>query len=368
MQLVAVEVLLFRNLRQVLVTPHPRMNVLAGPNGQGKTNFLEAIFLLGTLRAFRGGGLDELVSFGESQAYVRGRVSRGAVERLFEVGLRCGAVRQKRARIDGKAVRAAGDYFGGFNVVLFAPEDLRLVRGAPAERRRFLDRAVSNAMPQFLPEAQTYDRILRSRNALLREYLKGKSDGAELLSVFDEQLAAAGAALVRRRRRFLADLLPRVQAAHESITRSGLTLGLGYDSKLVSQDDELSAELLVALRAARRRDLERGFTGPGPHGDDLEIQLNGHPARFHASQGQVRAIILALKVAEIEHLTQVLGEPPILLLDDVSSELDPERTTYLFEFIGGLSCQAYLTTTMPGQLPLPPDRADFEVRSGEIRG
>jgi DNA replication and repair protein RecF len=368
MQLVAIEILQFRNLRQVLVRPHPQMNVLAGPNGQGKTNFLEAVFLLGTLRAFRGGGIDELVRFGESQAHVRGRVSRGSLERLFEVMLRGGVARQKRARIDGKAVRAAGEYFGGFNVVLFAPEDLRLVRGTPSERRRFLDRAVSNAIPQFLPEAQTYDRVLRSRNALLREHPKGKAEHEELLAVFDEQLAAAGAALVRRRRRFIDALLPRVQAAHERITRSDLTLGLGYDSKLVGRDDELAPELLSALQAARRRDLERGFTGPGPHGDDLEIQLDGHPARLHASQGQVRAIVLALKVAEIEHLIQVLGEPPILLLDDVSSELDPERTAYLFEFIAGLACQSYLTTTVPGQLPLPTERADFKVRSGEIQG
>lgn len=368
MKLVAIEILQFRNLRQVLVTPHPRMSVLVGPNGQGKTNFLEAVFLLGTLRAFRGGGIDELVRFGESQAYVRGRVSRDSLERLFEVALRGGVARQKRARIDGKPVRAAGEYFGGFNVVLFAPEDLRLIRGAPSERRRFLDRAVSNAVPQFLPEAQTYERILRSRNVLLREHLKGKPEHEELLAVFDEQLANAGAALVCRRRQYLATLLPRAQAAHERITRSGLTLSLGYDSKLVGRDEELEVELLAALQAARRRDLDRGFTGPGPHGDDLEIQLDGRPARFHASQGQVRAIVLALKVAEIDHLTHVLCEPPILLLDDVSSELDPERTAYLFEFISGLACQSYLTTTMPGQLPLPADRADFEVRNGEIRG
>lgn len=368
MQFVAIEIVHFRNLRQVLVTPHPRMNVLVGPNGQGKTNFLEAVFLLGTLRAFRGGGIDELVRFGESQAYVRGRVSRGALERLFEVALRGGAGRQKRARIDGKGVRAAGEYFGGFNVVLFAPEDLRLVRGAPSDRRRFLDRAVSNAVPQFLPDAQTYDRVLRSRNALLREHHQSKPEHQELLAVFDEQLATAGAALVRRRRQYLATLLPRVQVAHERITRSHLSLNLGYDSKLVGRDDELEAELLAALQAARRRDLDRGFTGPGPHGDDIDIQLDSRPARLHASQGQVRAIVLALKVAEIDYLHQVLGEPPILLLDDVSSELDPERTAYLFEFITSLACQSYLTTTVPGQLPLPTDRADFEVHDGEIQG
>src|SRR5262249_43065712 len=154
----------FRNLEQVLVEPHPRFNVLSGDNGQGKTNLLEAVYLLGTLRSFRAARVDELIRFGCARARVRARVRKLEVERLLEVELSPG---HKSARVDGKGARAAA-YFGGFNVVLFAPEDLRLPRGAPSGRRRFLDRAIFNAAPTYLAEVQTYERLLRSRNVLLR--------------------------------------------------------------------------------------------------------------------------------------------------------------------------------------------------------
>ena len=139
------------------------------------------------------------------------------------------------------------------------------------------------------------------------------------------------------------------------------------DLPLDGAPGDYEVRLRAALAATRGRDLARGHTHAGPHHDDLEVDLDGHPARVHASQGQTRAIVLSLKIAEIEHLASLLGEAPILLLDDVSSELDAERTAQLFEFIAGLDCQAFLTTTAPGTLPLPSDRLDFQVLNGEVR-
>jgi DNA replication and repair protein RecF len=298
---------------------------------------------------------------------VRARLERAGLERAYEVELTAaapGGPVRKTARVDGKPVRAVGDYFGGFNVVLFVPDDLLLPRGAPAVRRRFLDRALWNAEPAFLVEAQAYDRLLRSRNALLRE----PAPRPDLLAVYDEQLAAAGSAVVARRRRFVAALAPLVADAWERITRSGRPISLSYESRLGALPDEaLAAALLDGLRATRPRDLQLRHTSFGPHGDDLALQLDGRSARLHASQGQVRALVLSLKVAEIRHLAATLDSAPILLLDDVSSELDPARTRFLFDFLGAIASQVFLTTTTPAVLPIgASERLDFRISEGGI--
>ena len=362
MKLLAVELVDFRNLALARVEPHSRFNVFVGDNGQGKTNLLEAIFLVGTLASFRASRLEELVRFSTPRARARARVERAGLDRLYEVEISSAPAR-KLARVDGKAVRATADYFGGFNVVLFAPEDLALPRGAPNARRRFLDRAVWNAEPALLREAQIYGRLLKSRNALLRD---GGPRMGELLDVYDVQLAAAGAAIVVRRRRFLGALAPRVAVAWERITGSGLPLEVAYRSALSGSDGELGAELLSALGRARGGDCARGFTSAGPHADDLELLIDGRPARSFGSQGQLRALVLALKIAEIQHLEAVLGEPPILLLDDVSSELDPAKSAFLFSFLADLACQVFLTTTDARHVLFDGARSVFQVAAGEL--
>lgn len=355
MRVHALELRQFRNLDEVLLEPHPRFNVLFGDNGQGKTNLLEAIYLLGTLRSFRATRTEELVRFGAPRARARARVEKLGTERLLEVQLAPG---HKSARVDGKGARAV-DYFGGFNVVLFAPEDLRLPKGPPAGRRRFLDRAVWNAHPAYLGEAQTYDRVLRSRNAVLRD-----GGDARLLEVYDQQLAQAAVPLVRRRRALVAELMPRVQNAFGRVIGGERALGLAYESAL--GEDDIAAALLARLSADRRRDLARGATSSGPHVDDLSLVLDGRAARLYASQGQLRALVLALKIAEIEYLRAQLGDAPVLLLDDVSSELDPTRNAQLFDFLRSVPCQAFITTTHPGHVLLCEERLDFRVVGGSV--
>jgi len=354
MRVHALEASDFRNLSQVLLEPHPRFNVFSGDNAQGKTNLLEAIYLLGTLRSFRAAKTEELVGFGAEKARVRARVEKLGTQRLLEVLLQPG---HKSARVDGKSARAA-HYFGGFNVVLFAPEDLRLPKGSPSGRRRFLDRAIFNLHPAFLDEAQTYERVLRSRNAVLRD--GGRPD---LLEVYDTQLAQAAAPLVARRRALVTALVPFVQRAFERVTQTGLALEVSYET---SFGGEVTAELLQRLADERRRDLLRGSTSSGPHTDDLRLVLGGHAAGSFASQGQLRAIVLALKIAEIEYSSQQLGDAPVLLLDDVSSELDPTRNQQLFAFLKTVPCQTFITTTRAQHVLLEDQRADFVVRAGAI--
>ena len=370
MRVLALEVAAFRNLQPAVIEPHPRFNVLAGDNGQGKTNILEAIYLLGTLRSFRAARTEEMVQFGSERASARARVEKLGVERLLEVTLGRG---HKQARVDGKGARAS-DYFGGFNVVLFAPEDLRLPRGAPSGRRRFVDRAVWNAHPAYLNEVQTYERVLKSRNALLRDNgplgprpKAGAASGAsfnDLLEVYDEQLARAAVPIVSRRRALVEELRPLTQHAFARVTQTGLALQMEYQTAL--DISNINDSMRERLNNDKRKDRARGATSSGPHVDDLELALDGKPARLYASQGQLRAIVLALKIAEIEFLRIKLGDAPVLLLDDVSSELDPTRNAQLFDFLRSVPCQAFITTTHRSHVLLSEERLDYQVVAGKI--
>jgi len=364
-QLTAVELADFRNIESALLQPHPRFNVLSGDNGQGKTNFLEAVYLLGTLRPLRAGRLTELVRFGAESARTSARVVRAKLERRYDVEV-WGTPPRKQARVDGKAVRTAADYFGGFNVVLFAPDDLRLPRGAPSQRRRFLDRAVWNLESGYLDDARAYERVLKSRNALLREPSR-PAHFDDLLEVYDEQLSTAGASLSARRGHYLRTLAPGLQEAYERITHAGVTVEARYQPSVPLPEGAEAAPILrAALAASRARDRAVGYTSLGPHADDIDLRLDGRAAGLYASQGQLRALVLSLKVAEITHLGATLGAAPILLLDDVSSELDPAKNRFLFQFLAEVGGQVFITTTDPAHVLLGAERQDYRVSGGRI--
>ena len=366
MRVSSLQTIHFRNLEAVLLEAHPRFNVVFGDNGQGKTNLLEAIYLVGTLRSFRATKSEELVGFGAQEAQVRARVERDGASRLYEVKVTPG---HKTARVDGKGTRPR-DYFGGMNVVLFQPEDLRLPRGAPSGRRRFVDRAIFNERPSYLEVAQTYERTLRSRNALLRG--PGPLQPA-LLEVFDEQLSRAAIPIIEHRRSMVAAIGPRSHDVFARLTRTGRLLEVNYRPALadhgavIDTARGIEAAMRQSLVADRRRDQARGATSAGPHTDDLEIMLDGKDVQKYASQGQLRAIVLALKIAEIEHLTACHDDAPILLLDDVSSELDATRNAQLFEFLGERGGQVFITTTDPAHVRITADRRDHEIASGTLR-
>jgi DNA replication and repair protein RecF len=355
----------FRNLAPLVLTPGAGFNVISGDNGQGKTNLLEAIYFVGTLRSFRTTHVAELIAHGAESAQLKARVARAGIERVYELRL---APRRKETRLDGKTPRSLAEYFGDFNVVLFAPEDLSVPRGSPAGRRRFLDRSVFNREPGFLGHAQRYARALKSRNAVLKD-----AGPDALLDVYDAELARAGARILRSRWRYLAELAPMQTQAFESITHSGLAATLEYDAGdelagAEAQGDEALAEALhAALVGSRRRDRARRATSLGPHSHDVRFLLDGRPAKAFASQGQLRALVLAWKTAEMQLLTERMGEPPVLLLDDVSSELDATRNQFLFEFLTRLGGQCFVTTTHSRHVLVTENRVDFQVVAGEIR-
>jgi len=355
----------FRNLAPQRVALGPLATVLFGPNGQGKTNFLEACYLVCTLRPLRAQKLAELVRIDAEEARVRGALSVDAGEREIEVTIRDGS---RSARLDGKPVRDPDELFGGIAVVAFTPDDLWLVKGSPDGRRRLLDRAVQNQMPAHLADSRDYLRALKARNQLLREGASG-----DLRDAFDAPLSRLGA-----RKRLLDALRGPAARAFSQVTREDASLSLVYQASGRDSDglgaeaalrgeSELETRLLSALARRLPRDRERGYTSVGPHADDLAVSLGEQPARSFASQGQARAAILAFKIGEIESLRAAQGRAPLLLLDDVSSELDPERNAFLMSYLGSLGGQVVLTTTDPRLVSQASAQAIFQyVSKGRI--
>ncbi|WNG21498.1 DNA replication/repair protein RecF [Cystobacter fuscus] len=368
MRLLALHVQDFRNLGQVSLSPSPHATIAVGQNGQGKTNLLEALYFLATLKPLRAGRLSELVRWGAPAARVTGRFLLKGAEREISVEV-SGGVRQ--SFVDGKKAPSLEEYFGGVSVVAFTPDDLEVVKGGPDSRRGFLDRAVFNRFPAFLRESREYARALKNRNRLLRT---GPVDSV-YLEAYDETLAKAGARVYARRRALMAELAPRAQATFASIGRTPDPASYGYrpahlgDLDFAQADEAALAHALrEALASRSRRDLDRGFTSVGPHADDVSVTLGSRSARAYASQGQQRALVLGWKIAEIENLEASTGFLPLLLLDDVSSELDPERNAYLMRYLAESGAQVFLTTTDASlvRAAAAQDTLWMGVRSGEV--
>ena len=354
----------FRNLRSVSIRPSPHATVVVGSNGQGKTSLLEAVYFLCTLRPLRASRLSELVRFGTEQAVVTGRFELGGAEREISVQIAAGL---RQSFVDGKRAARLEDYFGGVSVVAFTPDDLEVVKGGPEVRRAFLDRAVFNRFPAYLREHRAYQRALKSRNRLLKERAP-----SSYVEAYDEALARTGARVLIRRRALLDELGPRAVAAVRAISQLP-DVAVGYTALHLGThhpqtEDDLEGALRHALGERLGRDRERGFTSVGPHADDLQLTLGGRSARAYASQGQGRALVLGWKIAEIENVRAALGRPPLLLLDDVSSELDPERNAFLMHTVAESRAQVLLTTTDASLVARAsgPDSLWLRVDSGAV--
>lgn len=367
MRLATLELEGFRNFEHARLELGDGFTVLSGHNGAGKTNILEAIYLLATLRSFRTSDLGSLVGREHSRAQVTvtGRDVALDIPTRLAVQLERGSTSTRRlARADDKLVRSAADFYGRLAAVLFTPEDLAVLRASPQQRRQFLDRMLFARERAHILDVQAYERVVRSRNTVLRDESLTTQQQNDLLATYEQQIADTGARIWTRRERLLAALVPRAERGfaeihgargpHPGQTSGHLALSLRY----VAAGGELpEPERAAGLRArlAQRRDVDRQrkSTTVGPHRDDVEVLLEGRPVAEFASQGQTRAIILALKLAELELLRERGDVAPLLLLDDVSSELDPARSALLFERLGTLAGQCVLTTTSTEFVRLP---------------
>lgn len=374
----------YRNLAQAELTLGPGFTVLYGHNGAGKTNVLEALYLVSTLRSFRTSDLGVLVRHETQGARVtvEGHDPELEIGTKLEVRLeRRGKSTRRVATADGKVVRSGAQFYGRVRAVLFTPEDLGVLRGSPTGRRQFLDRVIFARDRAHIGDVQSYDKLVRSRNRVLRQ--EGVVPPAEregLLETYEAGLAQCGARLWTRRLALLDDLRERFTAAFAAIhgevgeqpdagEGTALTAALRYQAKLgeVAADERESA-LRQALAERRSLDERRGGTSVGPHRDDLMIELDGQSAGDFASQGQSRALVLAFKLAEVQAARDVSHSAPLLLLDDVSSELDPRRTALLFRTLCEDVGQCILTTTSPRYIELPPqvEARHFRVDRGTV--
>ena len=352
-----------RNLQPLQLEPRERFNVFVGDNGQGKTNLLEAIYAVAALRSFRTSKLADMIAFGAAEARIGARVVKDELERTYELTI---GPQGRRVLLDGKSARPLARYFGGFNVVVFTPEDLALPRGAPGERRRFLDRAVFNASPAYLGHVQDYEKVLKQRNAILKLAGQGAMSPArveEMLTIYDLQLADYGLTIATARHKLVEEIRVELAQAFTAITHGERVASASYVSKTAGATVE---EILAQHKAGRAKDLATQTTQAGPHRDDIAFTLDDRDAGGFASQGQLRAIMLAWKTAELAVLARTHGDRPILLLDDVSSELDAARNAYLFEHLALQAGQVFITTTHEGHVLLTRDRADYRIQNGQI--
>jgi DNA replication and repair protein RecF len=347
MRLVRLAAERLRNLAPFELETDARFIVVHGLNGHGKTNLLEAVWLLATLRTLRGTSTRDAVAWGSTAAAISGSVVGRAGTRALRFNL--GA--ERGVRVDGASVRDLGEYFAEIRAVAFTPHDAAILAGGPELRRAWLDRAAFTAAPAHLDVVRAVSRCLAQKASLLR----APQPDLSVLDVLDHELARWGGQLVARRAALLTELHPHIDAAHTAIAGVG-AFGLSLRSQAVgSTAAERSRALADRLAHARPEELRRRMCLVGPQRDDLTITLDHHPARTFASRGQVRSIVLALKLAELR-AARARGQAPLFLLDDLSSELDAERTWRLVDELRALDAQVWITTTDPGHLrDLPPD-------------
>jgi len=369
-------VLDFRNWPQAELAFDAGPSVLLGPNGEGKTNLVEALNYLATLRSHRVAGDAPLVRAGAERAVVRAAVLSD--DRELRVELEISPGRANRARLNGAPVNRPRELLGALRAVLFAPEDLAVVRGDPAERRRFLDELLVARRPRLAAVRADYERVLKQRAALLKSAGAARRSGdLSVLDVWDGHLAESGAQLMAARLTILQALRPHAEVAYAHVAPTSPPLRLRYETALAlpeSAEDcgppaaDLQSALLTALAKARPAELDRGVNLVGPHRDDLELGIGELPARGYASHGEGWSIVLALRLASYELLRSdaLPGGDPVLILDDVFAELDGERREQL-ALAAGKAEQAIITAAVGGDVPEQLAGVRFEVAGGKVR-
>ncbi len=384
----------FRSYESAELPLSPGITTLVGLNGQGKTNLVEAIGYLATLSSHRVANDQPLVRFGASQAVIRGVVVRDGRETLVELELNPG--RANRARLGRSPMQRPREVLGTLRTVLFAPEDLALVKGDPSERRRFLDELLVARQPRWAGVRSDYDKVLRQRNALLKSAAPVLRRGARYrprpaeeagddarasalhtLDIWNEHLATVGSQLLYARLRLLRDLGPYLSKAYDEVSAGQSDARVSYKSSLreevaasiaageVPEAEELHAQILAALEEARPREVERGISLVGPHRDDVVLTLGELPAKGYASHGESWSFALGLKLAAYQLLRHDLGEDPVLILDDVFAELDSGRRERLAAMI--VDCeQVLITAAVDADVPSSLAGQEYAVRLGEV--
>ncbi len=316
----------YRNYKSLHMDFHPGTNLLYGDNAQGKTNALEAIFLCATSKSHRGAKDRELIRFEEEEAHIKLIVEKKGVPNRIDLHLKKG--RSKGVAIGGIPIRRITQLFGIFNVIFFSPEDLGIVKNSPMERRRFMDLELCQLDRVYAHDLSQYMKVLSQRNQLLKDIQK-KPDFMDTLDIWDEQLIRYGSPLIARREEFIREMGKIMEEIHDSLTGKREKISLHYAKNVGIE------EFSSRLTKEREREKKAGTSFIGPHRDDLQFFIDGVDVRHFGSQGQQKTTALSLKLAEIELVKRKIKDTPILLLDDVLSELDQGRQKRLLEGMAG---------------------------------
>ena len=332
-------------------------NILYGNNAQGKTNILEAIYLSSTTKSHKGSKDGDIIHFNQEEAHIRTVLEKDGLESRIDMHLRKN--KSKGIAVDGQKIKKASELLGLLNVVFFSPEDLNIIKNGPAQRRRFLDLELCQLDKIYLSDLTNYNKILNQRNKLLKD-LAQRRDLADTLPVWDLQLVEYGQRIIRRRDAFVQELRETVLRMHKNISGNREELMLSYEP------DTRAEEFEAQLHKVREKDLKYCQTSVGPHRDDLLFQISGADIRTFGSQGQQRTSALSLKLSEIELVKKSIHDTPVLLLDDVLSELDSSRQNYLLSSIHDI--QTIITCTGLDEFVKNRFQIDrvFEVRNGRV--
>lgn len=360
----------YRNYQELKITFTKNLVIFLGENAQGKTNLLESIYVLAMTRSHRTSSEQELIGWQGEQALIQGEVTKGTSKISLEILL---SKKGRKTKINHIEQKKLSSYVGQLNVILFAPEDLSLVKGSPQIRRKFLDMELGQINPIYLYDLVQYQGILKQRNQYLKQLNEKKQTDLLYLDILSEQLAEFGSKVLKARAQFVRRLEFWANTLHQQITHQKEQLEIEYVTSFSSlstqTQEEIQTQFLELLNQNKKKDMFRGTTTIGPHRDDLSFFVNQKNVQTYGSQGQQRTTALSVKLAEIDLIKEETGEYPILLLDDVMSELDDNRQLHLLETIEG-KVQTFLTTTtldhVKNKMTVEPEI--FYVQQGEIKG
>lgn len=361
MKIVSLELKNFRNYTYASVFFEDGLNVLYGENASGKTNMLESVYFSSVFSSPRTTKDKEMVQMGKDAATIKLVIEKKY--RKHTIVIQIDGASKKKVAVDGVPVNRAAELLGVLGVVFFSPDEMKLVKESPQERRRFLDIGLSQQQKSYFVALSRYNHTLKQKNNLLKEFRQANNVD-DMLDVWDAGLAKEGATIIARRKEYIATLNDAAKKFHYILSGEKENLALSYESgaKTDCPQEELEANLLAALRASRDKDKELGYSTVGPHRDDIKIEINGKDARKFASQGQQRTTALAMKIGQVVIYRDEIGEPPVLLLDDVLSELDENRQHVLLDLVNGF--QTLLTCT---EYKLDNPATLFEVKDGSIK-
>ncbi|WFA08321.1 DNA replication/repair protein RecF [Tissierella sp. Yu-01] len=342
MNVESIRLINFRNYHSININFNENINVFVGKNAQGKTNLLEAIYMCSSGKSFRNNKDKEIINFEKKEAYIGANIKNNRFDKFVE--LKLDREKSKIIRINKTEIKNYKELNTGLSVVIFSPDDLKLVKDGPSERRTFLDQGISQIKPVYNYNINRYNKILFQRNNLLKSSRLNK-DMTSLLDVFDVQISKIGTSIILERQKFLVELYKSCKLIHSNLTLNKEELYLKYHTNvpILSSREDIEKQYINVLKKNLNRDIEYGTTEIGPHRDDILFYINDKEVKTYGSQGQQRTLVLTLKLSEIDLIKNVIGTYPVVLLDDVFSELDEERRMYLTRSFNEM--QVFITVT-----------------------